>query len=80
MFFSECDVIFFPFVVVHSGASMYNLCDEEEEEDGGATSKDKVDENDKTKEKMKIIRTKMENLTLNKKVPAKVICLSILSA
>ncbi len=51
-----------------SGASMYNLCDDEEDEDGVTMGKEKVEENDKTKEKMKIIRSKMENLTIGKKV------------
>ncbi len=45
---------------------MYNLGDEDDDDDGGVVGKGKVEENDKTKEKMKIIRTKMENLTINR--------------
>lgn len=44
---------------------MYNLYDEGEESDG---SRDKGEENDKTKEKMKLLRMKMANLTIAKKV------------
>jgi hypothetical protein len=45
---------------------MYNLYDEEEDEDG--PTREKVEENDKTREKMKLLKSKMENLTLQKKV------------
>lgn len=50
---------------------MYNLCDEEEEEeeDGGREDlKDESLENHKMREKMKSLKLKMENLSLNKKV------------
>jgi hypothetical protein len=49
-----------------SGASMYNFNDEEEEED--APTKEKVEENEQLKEKMKQIRTKMDKLNISKKV------------
>lgn len=48
-----------------SGASMYNFNDEEEEED--APTKEKVEENEQLKEKMKQIRTKMDKLNISKK-------------
>lgn len=48
-----------------SGASMYNMYDEEEDDE--TPTKEKVEENDKTREKMKLLKTKMENLTLTKK-------------
>ena len=53
-------------VVYSSGASMYNLYDEEEEE--AETPKEETAENEQTKEKMKLLRMKMESLTINKKV------------
>ena len=49
-----------------SGASMYNFNDEEEEEDG--PTKEKAEENELLKEKMKQIRLKMEKLNISKKV------------
>ncbi|XP_052262739.1 AN1-type zinc finger protein 4-like isoform X1 [Dreissena polymorpha] len=48
-----------------SGVSMGNLYDEEEEED--APSKEKVEENEQLKEKMKQIRLKMDKLNISKK-------------
>lgn len=48
-----------------SGASMYNFNDEEEEED--APTKEKVEENEQLKEKMKQIRSKMDKLNISKK-------------
>lgn len=45
---------------------MYNMYDEEEDDE--TPTKEKVEENDKTREKMKLLKTKMENLTLTKKV------------
>ncbi len=49
-----------------SGASVYNLYDEED--DDNAAALDKNDENDKMKEKIKLLRSKMENMTVTKKV------------
>lgn len=51
---------------VSSGASMYNFDDQEEEEE--APPKEKLEENEQLKEKMKQLRGKMEKLTLTKKV------------
>ncbi|XP_033756479.1 AN1-type zinc finger protein 4-like [Pecten maximus] len=48
-----------------SGASMYNFNDEEEEDD--VPPKEKLEENEQLKEKMKQLRGKMEKLTLTKK-------------
>ncbi|XP_045214061.2 AN1-type zinc finger protein 4-like isoform X1 [Mercenaria mercenaria] len=48
-----------------SGASMYNFNDEEDEED--APTKEKVEENEQLKEKMKQIRLKMDKLNISKK-------------
>ena len=45
---------------------MYNFNDEEEEEDG--PTKEKAEENELLKEKMKQIRLKMEKLNISKKV------------
>lgn len=47
-----------------SGASMYNFNDEEDDDD--APPKEKVEENEQLKEKMKTLRGKMEKLTLKK--------------
>lgn len=47
-----------------SGASMYNFNDEEEDDD--TPPKEKVEENEQLKEKMKTLRGKMEKLTLKK--------------
>lgn len=41
--------------------------EDDDEEEGGA-AKDKVEENDKMREKMKQLRSKMENMTVTKKV------------
>lgn len=49
-----------------SGASIYNFNDDDEEED--APSKEKVEENEQLKEKMKQIRLKMDKLNISKKV------------
>ena len=49
-----------------SGASMYNFNDEEEDDDG--PTKEKVEENEQLKEKMKQIRLKMEKINIGKKV------------
>ena len=57
------------FNVIHvyfSGASMYNFNDEEEEEE--APPKEKMEENEQLKEKMKLLRGKMEQLHISKKV------------
>lgn len=48
-----------------SGASMYNFNDEDEEED--APTREKVEENEQLKEKMKQIRLKMDKLNISKK-------------
>lgn len=48
-----------------SGASMYNFNDEEEEED--SPTKEKVEENEQLKEKMKQIRLKMDKINISKK-------------
>lgn len=45
---------------------MYNLYDDEEEEEPAA--REVSEENVKTKEKMELLRSKMENLTVTKKV------------
>jgi hypothetical protein len=45
---------------------MYNFDDQEEEEE--APPKEKLEENEQLKEKMKQLRGKMEKLTLTKKV------------
>ena len=42
------------------------LDDEDDDEDG--PTQEKVEENDKTREKMKLLKSKMEDLTLQKKV------------
>ncbi len=49
-----------------SGASVYNLFDEEDDDNVAAL--DKNDENDKMKEKIRLLRSKMENMTVAKKV------------
>ena len=49
-----------------SGASMYNLYDDEEEDVEGL--REKLEENDKTRNKMKFLRSKMENMNITKKV------------
>ncbi|XP_062598601.1 AN1-type zinc finger protein 4-like [Saccostrea cucullata] len=53
-----------------SGASMYNFDDQEEEEE--APPKEKLEENEQLKEKMKQLRGKMEKLTLTKKPKKKI--------
>ena len=45
---------------------MYNFNDEEEDDDG--PTKEKVEENEQLKEKMKQIRLKMDKLNISKKV------------
>ena len=50
----------------NSGASVYNLYDDEEEE--GSAGNENLEENIRMKEKMRLLRTKMENLTVTKKV------------
>ena len=45
---------------------MYNLYDDEEEE--GSTGNENLEENTRMKEKMRLLRSKMENLTVTKKV------------
>ena len=45
---------------------MYNLYDDEEEEGSGGN--ENLEENLRMKEKMRLLRTKMENLTVTKKV------------
>ena len=50
-----------------SGASMYNLYDDDEPEDVEGL-KEKLEDNDKTKGKMKLLRSKMENMVITKKV------------
>ena len=47
---------------------MYNLCEEEDDSEGSGGVKDKGEENDITKEKMKSLRLKMADLTLTRKV------------
>lgn len=48
---------------------MYNLNEEdEEEEDDDVLAREKVDENNKLKEKVQELRLRMEHLNLNKKV------------
>ncbi|XP_077998980.1 AN1-type zinc finger protein 4-like [Glandiceps talaboti] len=49
-----------------SGASMYNMYDEEEEEQE-TPSQEQIQENDITMNKMKLLRAKMESLSLTKK-------------
>jgi len=51
---------------VFSGVSMYNFNDEEEDED--APSREKLEENEQLKEKMKQIRLNMDKLNISKKV------------
>ena len=53
-------------IVSSSGASMYNFNDEEEDDDG--PTKEKVEENEQLKEKMKQVRLKMDKLNISKKV------------
>lgn len=50
---------------------MYNFDDQEEEEE--APPKEKLEENEQLKEKMKQLRGKMEKLTLTKKVCGKLL-------
>ena len=50
----------------YSGVSMCNFNEEEEEDD--APTKEKVEENEQMKEKMKQIRLKMDKLNISKKV------------
>ena len=45
---------------------MYNFNDEEEDDDG--PTKEKVEENEQLKEKMKQVRLKMDKLNISKKV------------
>ena len=52
----------------HSGASVYNVGEEEEEEKKAPPTEDQSEENDLTMGKMKLLRAKMENLSVGKKV------------
>ena len=45
---------------------MYNLYDDEE--DDGLAGNENIEENTRMKEKMRLLRSKMENLTVTKKV------------
>ena len=49
------------------GSGPYQL-DDDEEESSGSSGKEKGHENDKTREKMKLLRSKMDNMTVTKKV------------
>ena len=62
--FSEQQLIGF---CLFSGASVCNQYEDEDDDDLTGT-REKVEENDKTKEKMATLRTKMENMAINKKV------------
>jgi len=59
-----------------SGASVCNQYEDEDDDDEFTGTKEKLDENDKTKEKMTALRNKMESLALNKKPKKKhhVVC------
>lgn len=46
---------------------MYNLNEEDEEEEEDVLAREKVDENNKLKEKVQELRLRMEHLNLNKK-------------
>lgn len=59
----------------YSGASMYNFNDEEEEDD--SPSKEKMEENEQLKEKMKQVRLKMDKLNISKKVRMNIILVQI---
>ena len=48
---------------------MYNLYDDDEEDVEGL--KERIEDNDKTKGKMKLLRSKMENMIITKKVGVK---------
>lgn len=50
-----------------SGTSVYNLNEEDEEEEEDVLAREKVDENNKLKEKVQELRLRMEHLNLNKK-------------
>lgn len=67
------------YIFVDSGASVYNLYDDEEESDNSSNGhRDKGQENDTTKEKMKLLRSKMADLNISKKVLLKPILFKIL--
>ena len=54
------------FFYLISGASVYNVAEEEEEEQ--IPSQEQCQENDVTMNKMKLLRAKMESLSITKKV------------
>lgn len=55
-----------------SGATVHNVYTEEEEESESASSEQQTLENSITMSKMKLLKAKMENMNLNKKVTKQV--------
>ena len=53
---------------VFSGASLYNLYDEDDEESSGTVPQETIQENNVTMNKMKLLRSKMQSLHMSKKV------------
>lgn len=51
-----------------SGGSVYNVCAEEEEDGEGRAAAKQSQENSITMNKMKLLKAKMEDMNLNKKV------------
>ena len=53
---------------VFSGASLYNLYDEDDEESSVTVPQETIQENNVTMNKMKLLRSKMQSLHMSKKV------------
>lgn len=56
-----CDLL-----ILSSAASMYNMYDEEEESEGA--SKEKTEENARIREKINLLKNRMDNMSVSKKV------------
>ena len=59
---------FYFFLFNCSGASLYNLYDEDDEENSVTVPQETIHENNITMNKMKLLRSKMESLHTSKKV------------
>jgi AN1-type zinc finger and ubiquitin domain-containing protein 1 len=55
-------------MVLFSGASLYNLYDEDDEESSVTVPQETIQENNVTMNKMKLLRSKMQSLHMSKKV------------
>ena len=60
--------LFIDVVFSSSGASLYNLYDEDDEENSVSVPQETIQENNVTMNKMKLLRSKMESLHTSKKV------------